>query len=831
MNKNTFEYDFATTVLSNQGMTIVPFGKPRACECCRRKIPANQPVVVWLAKSQSICLACAILYLKRGSLLTRVENLTSFFGQGEGAFLKLMRSSALGRLVGVVHSSELLIDTPVQRWGKPVKVVLTKGLLDIFGELIKSIVHPTQDLQGTLIRLLGHKILCDLVKGQPSLSQSIEQLVREGDPDLILGLLEVLPSFGWPQNGKINLLSIIPNTDDRLVSEALVSSLKKYGVQSVDELKNLNKHKEHAERLLHSHSVETIRAMHGFIFRFIPGGSDSTKCSTLALEIVAAIYEEQDVERFYQALPDGTRKLIDLLLWRRAPLTSQEIESKYGLRTTRNQKSNDWHERIYVEAEPEYHGLLGVISLDANRTGVLIFDWLAGQFKKILPKPVKATLTGSDTPPSIPSADIVDYNPDFVALLPNIYHQLQQNTLPLKLNGTPTIAGYRTLATFGGEYKEFYPNHKTQRALRSELLYRMFEDIVIPAGSEVTSPLIAKALLDYLFKPLLSHDDDAPCVTSYTSANIVSVLLTHLEWRYRKTDLRFEKAYLDVLQYLMSSMPKGQWVTVDDALDYLFLNDKRLGSSVVMEMAQAVVQNDWGSKGYARINLATISHYWEEPLLKAFILLLASISAVEVLCGEPVSAGICAYNQTYLSRADGVIAFRITPLGEWYFRGGDESCFKKLEQGRIVLDQKRLLLQLHGNDIALKAALMQTTNRVGENFYSVDSGSFLKECRSEAAVIQKINVFKGLLPDELPQVWQDFFETTLARLNPLRPLKSGYTILQLNDAPELKQLLLSNRKLRQLAILAEGGMLLVLNKNMRAFKKLLADLGFFVNGF
>lgn len=791
-------------------------------------------MVAWLANSQIICPTCATLYLKRGDLLSRVEELSPSFGHGDNALLLLMKSSSLGRLATIIHCVGFLVNPDTQRWPHPRKLILNKTLLNIFGELLKSIVYPAQDLQGNLIRLFGTKIFCEMAKDYPSLSQQVQELLHQGERNLVLGVLEVLPRLGWTHNEKLKLLNSIPDTDDPSIIEAFTVNLKTLGIKDRAELEKTTKYEDQTIQLVNSYNAEALKAIHKFIFRFIPNESrGAAKGSQLAFEMVAATYEKEDLERFYNALPEDTRKLVNLLLWRRAPLTSQEIERKLGLQVIRVNKNQGWRTESYVEPEPEYYGLLGLIRLDNNQTGVMIINWLADQFKRILPKPEKATLTGKEIPTSMPATDIIAFNPDFVALLPNMYQQLQQSTIPLKQNGTPTIAGYRTLAAYGGEYQEFFPNHKALRVMRSELLYRLFDDIEISAACEVTPQSIAKALLDQCFTPQLEpeFDDDYSYDTKYGDSSALLTMLTHLAWQYNAADPRLEKAYFASIQHLMSVVPKNKWVTIDDALDYLYFNNKGLGSPFIVDMAQVILQGRWSGKEYVRINSATVVHNWEEPLLKAFVLLLASISAVEVLCGEPVNTGVCAYNQKYLSRADGVLAFRLSPLGEWYFQGGDESCFKKLEQGRIVLDQKRLLLQLHGNDIALKAALTQTANRIGENFYSVDSASFLKECRTEAAVIQKINLFKALLPAELPQVWQNFFDTTLARLNPLQPVEAEYTILQLNDAPELKQLLLSNRKLRQLVTLAEGGLLLVSKKNMRAFKKALADLGFFVSGF
>ncbi|MDD2598685.1 MAG: hypothetical protein PHO37_05625 [Kiritimatiellae bacterium] len=831
MKLSSAAQDFTTAVLSNQGLTATPLSAPYTCDNCRKKIAAAQFVVTWHARSRNICADCAIFYLKSGGLLFRVEQLNPSFGYGDGALLKMLQSSTLGRLAAITVCSVFLIPHNAQQQPGLYEITLNKSLLGVFAGLIKSIVYPSKDIQGGLVRLLASKTLCDLVEAHPSLSQAIGQLLRGGQGEQIRDALKALPGFGWHNAEKITRLADAPALEDHDPGATDAANLQKPAPHIIAKPGDAAKYKPQIDRLTASCSAEAIRAMHNFIFRFVPGGSVTTKRSVLVFETVMATYGESSIESFYHALPDATRKLVDLLTWRRSPLDCKEIESKLGLRTTAVKKVHAWRNEYYVEIEPEYRGFLGIAILEQNRAGVLIIEWLAEQFKKILPKPEGATLTGSDTLPQSSGAELLSYNPDFVALLPNIYQQLQQKTLPLKINKMPTIAGYRTLAACGGDYQEFYPNDKALRSLRSELLYRMFSQSKIPADSPVTPQLIVKRLLDALFEPQPPVREDLPDIIDFAGKSIVAILLTHLDWQYFMAGRGLEKTYLDSIRYLMSTLPKNRWFTIGEALDYLYFNNKGLSSPAIAQMTRAIVEDSWGSKVYSQINAGTVNHYWEEPLLKTFVLLLASIGAMEVLYDKPVSVGTCAYNQLYLTRADGVFAFRLSPLGEWYFQGGDESCFKQLERGRIVLDQKRLLLQVQGNDIALKAVLAQAITPVGENFYSVDSGSFLKECRNEEAVVKKINAFKALLPDELPEVWQRFFETTLARLNPLQPVQTAYTILQLNDAPELKQLLLSDRKLRQLTTLAEGGLLLISQKNMRAFKKSLADLGFFVSGF
>lgn len=62
-------------------------------------------------------------------------------------------------------------------------------------------------------------------------------------------------------------------------------------------------------------------------------------------------------------------------------------------------------------------------------------------------------------------------------------------------------------------------------------------------------------------------------------------------------------------------------------------------------------------------------------------------------------------------------------------------------------------------------------------------------------------------------------------------MKTAYTVLELKDAPELKQHLLTNETLRKHVTLAEGGLILVAKKNIRPLKKQLAELGFYVDSF
>lgn len=822
--------DFTLTVINNSGATIAPAVRNCICDGCKKKITKNTDAVVWLKRSKTICDKCAVLYLKRGGLLTHAEG-KSNLGHSDEAVLKLMKSGSLGRLAVVTYSYSFLITPDTCKWGNKGGITFHESQLAIFRLLIKSVVLNGSGIQNELIRLLSRRVLVDMLNSYPILVINLYQMLEDKEREVQLGVLKVLPSLTWGRTEKLNVLEVLGTPESSTVSEALQVLLNKMGIKSADEMKRAMECQSYVDSLMKTFKPDVIRQMHQFVFRFIPGSESGKKCSQQAYKIVSATLNEPDIERLFFALPQKTQKLISFLLWNRSVLEHTKLDAELNIQSTckiRNTKG--WRDDYYIDVSPEYRGLLGIMEIDRTRSGIVLNHWFSERFKLVVPKPDDTSLIGEERPPDIACAELIEYNPDFVALLPGLFRTVNQNMLTLKNNGLPSASAYRKMISFGGSYKEFYPDHRSLRFLRSELLYRMLKGINIPSGIDITPRVVVKAVLAFLFEHKYEHKNKY-YGHGYANKNLIPRLMPYLEWHTYEISEEFVKRYLTSIKILMENLPRNRWVSVDKALDYLFYHDLNLCPLDASYIAHAVVEDSWGSKSYGRITRASASYYWDEPLLKTFLLLFASVGAVDIFCGEAKCSGIPAYRKEYLSRADGVVAFRLSPLGEWHFQDGDDSCFKKIDPGKVVLDSKRLLLYLQGNDITLKTTLEQTATPVGGGFYSVESGSFLQECTTEEAVIQKINAFKALLPEKIPEVWQDFFENTLARLNPLQHVKANYTILELKDTPELKRHLLSNEKLRKLVTLAEGGLILVPKKNIKALKRILADLGFYVDIF
>jgi len=820
---------FTKSVVEDQGGVVVVLEKRKFCENCRKVLTRKSLAIHWVDQSKVFCQECACSYLENGPLLKYMDGVVDDLTVDPVA-LKSICSTPLGRLAVIVNCEDVLLSfqNPYFRSNSDVRIKAEK--IDTFILVIKSVNYGGKGYQDSVIRLLAAYSIVRIFKYFPALFPTLLKLVKVGDRELQLAVLQVLPSISWGRSEKLQLIGSMQAQNDKSMLDALAKNMKRLGINNEDQFKMAVTYQPMVDQLMSLYTAEKLRLLHNFIFRYVSGASEDMKKANLAFAIVRQMAEKQGISALLTALPSNIQKLINMLIWSRVPPDYEAVENELYLKLTNLKNLDSWSREKHAVIKKEYSGLLGLVETKGNCVGLIVNSWLKNRFKMVLPKPESALLKGREQPPDVPFANRIEYNSDFVALLPNLVSMYQQKNISLKANGMPSVAGCKKMVGFGGGYTEFFPDHKQLRCHRSELIFHLLKKAAIPNGPKLSSANVVKTLLESFLQG--GHiNEECRFGYEYVNSNLVPKLMPHLEWAYYNVTEEFEQKYLNSIKGFMKAIPKGRWVTVSDLLEHLFFNSMGLGSDVAIDTAEAGVKDRWGSKRIMSLEPRTVSHFWEEPLIKTFLLLFAAIGVVEICVANPVNSGTCHYNKEYLSRADGVIAVRLSPLGEWYFQGGDESCFKKLETGEVVPDDKRLLLHLRGNDLALRTALEQTAHPVGGGFYSIDSATFLNDCKTEDAVVQKMNAFKSLLPNELPEIWQAFFDKTLARLNPLAVTKISYTILELKNAPELKQHLLSNQSLRKLILLAEGGLILVAKKNILPLKKKLAGIGFYVDSF
>ncbi len=142
---------------------------------------------------------------------------------------------------------------------------------------------------------------------------------------------------------------------------------------------------------------------------------------------------------------------------------------------------------------------------------------------------------------------------------------------------------------------------------------------------------------------------------------------------------------------------------------------------------------------------------------------------VSLAYSEPRNDSYCLTDKPYLSIYDGLTYVRLTDFGAFVLN--KEKSFSvdiEKQTAEIILDETRTLLSLFGEDPVKRLALESVGKRITSSSYLVDYQSFLKDCSNLNEVQNRIDYFKTHISRNPPEIWETFFQSVLARMDPLK---------------------------------------------------------------
>ena len=200
--------------------------------------------------------------------------------------------------------------------------------------------------------------------------------------------------------------------------------------------------------------------------------------------------------------------------------------------------------------------------------------------------------------------------------------------------------------------------------------------------------------------------------------------------------------------------------------------------------------------------------------------LMASVGAAEIAINEDKNTG--------LSPFDSLDFIRLTPLGRYAL--GLTDSYDAPEQERIAyfeLDPERLIIRSLAQPNPYDQLLLDTSKPISKNRFETSALSFLANCHTKADVEDKINIFRQFISDELPPLWQQFFQSLLQHCHPLNEDHQSYKHYTLDPQNrDLVQLITTDPVLRQLVIRAEGYRIMVKNEDLKKFETQLKKHGY-----
>lgn len=303
-----------------------------------------------------------------------------------------------------------------------------------------------------------------------------------------------------------------------------------------------------------------------------------------------------------------------------------------------------------------------------------------------------------------------------------------------------------------------------------------------------------------------------------------ALLLPHIKGlRKAMTD---ENTLNELCQSLLTWLrdEPDRWSSIDGVILKLYALK---GDSVTIQQTMMVFNIDEQSEKSEIVNefsgkRIACDNFVEEfgfTALRAFAFMLASLGIAELALSPKNNPATPFARAEYL---------RLTPLGRYAL--GIDNEYEPPQQEQIAyfeLDPDRLIIRSLVEPNPYAQLLLDTSTAISRNRFETSPQSFLSHCTNRKDVEEKIGVFRQFVSNELPPLWQQFFDSLLLHCNPLASDTTAYKVYRLSPSnTDLIHLLSSDARLRRLFIRAEGYLILVKKEDQKRFTDELKKHGY-----
>lgn len=209
------------------------------------------------------------------------------------------------------------------------------------------------------------------------------------------------------------------------------------------------------------------------------------------------------------------------------------------------------------------------------------------------------------------------------------------------------------------------------------------------------------------------------------------------------------------------------------------------------------------------------------PFIQGVLFMFASLGLIEIAYQVPEDVTPSPYAKLkYMRLTDlGRYAFDITKNYE------SNSNVKSMELFEVS-DDKLLIRSLTDNN-PYEVILKDIAQPIGNKRFVVTPESFLKNCKSEDQITQKISIFKKYISNREIPVWQNFFKEMIANANKIKGCQVEFTIYKIDSTDlRLHEIIATDPDIHDIALRAEDYTLLVRKGKQAEFNRIMKKHGY-----
>lgn len=533
-------------------------------------------------------------------------------------------------------------------------------------------------------------------------------------------------------------------------------------------------------------------------------------------EISFSVFSNSQVYKaFSLSLPQPLQILIEKLLWRESISDTEanqlikasisEEKSQYG-RTSREVKKE-----YYFFTVTSYGSFFSYNSVPSFSLS------LHPGFKKILaefyPKPAHYNFIPLDDIPETRFRFSAEHS--IMQELPRITSYYMQKAIKYSANGRPmevTLAKMQKHCLIN-EFYGLQPESlsKIRTMLMAGLVYNYKAGSISNGNIEVLRDLFIKNYFRL-----------------YTSPFILQQLKG---WGYLNEHAFNANAEKNI-QAVFKELPVNKWLSYTNLIELVESRLIDITPIHATAVSNYLFYNETIKAGYSSysdkrpIRHNEYNRLITEPFVKGSVFLYAAFGLIEIAYAD---INTSEFGKTFYSGYDGLMYFRLTPLGA-YVLGLIESYDAPDSQQKNTLQfsDDSLIILAEGDTGVIDVMLANYAEKLANNRYRITSGHFLKDCKKRKDVENKIALFKNTIGRNPPPFWESYFEELLNNAKAVK-VQSQVTVFQLPVAgKELHRLIAQDAILKQIALKAENYYILIANTDVAKFKSRMRELGYVV---
>ena len=314
------------------------------------------------------------------------------------------------------------------------------------------------------------------------------------------------------------------------------------------------------------------------------------------------------------------------------------------------------------------------------------------------------------------------------------------------------------------------------------------------------------------------------CEFNFTISKIFASYLNGVRFNKDTSEVKL----FQIAKEIVHEMPKDNWVSFENIIVHTKFRETYFDFDYSYKTNRYTLETDNRiiEVGENRDEL------FHKPILKAIFFYFGALGLMELKYDKPISFSkeITAKRKPYISQWDGLKYIKLTELGKYIFGYLRRYTPKKIvlkELEKLKFDEFKPIITVDRSNPIMIAKLEPFVEKLNEDKYILTHSKFFRDCATIKDLKQKIDDFYKKIEPNPPKVFTQFFDNIIKESNFMKKnLKQ--IVIELKDNRRLLNLFMTDNKLQELFIKAEGYRIIVLKEDISKVTKIVKENGFFV---